>query len=69
MTNIAGTSVGAASSSQHVGGSSLQSPQRAPSPAQLLQEHGQSSQVQIEDWESEDEAAVKEELARVHQKI
>jgi hypothetical protein len=59
--------------SQNNGGIPHQSPSRAPSLSQVIQEHARSRQHQVEDWEeeiSEDEAvAGEEELARVKQEI
>jgi hypothetical protein len=58
--------------SQNNRGIPHQSPSRAPSLSQVIQEHARSRQHQVEDWEeeiSEDEAVAGEELARVKQEI
>jgi hypothetical protein len=71
-TNVTSTSAGAVGSSQNSGGGLHQSRQWAPSPAQVMQEHTESGQHQIEDWQLEDsydEAAAEEELARAQQEI
>jgi hypothetical protein len=60
--------VGGASSTQTNRGALHQSPLRAPSPIQVIQEDADLEQVQVQDWEDEafeDEAAKEEELARV----
>jgi hypothetical protein len=66
-TNVVGTSAGAANSGQNTEGTSLQSPQHLPSPVRVMQEHEESGQFQVEDWESKYEVTAEEELVRVHQ--
>jgi hypothetical protein len=61
--------VGGSSSTQTNGGAPHQSPLRASSPIQVIQENVKLKQLQVEDWEdeaSEDEVVEEEEeLARV----
>jgi hypothetical protein len=75
------TSTAAAGSSQNArgtgsiqsnGGVSHQSPLWALSPIQVIQEHVELEQLQVEDWEdevSEDEAIEEAKVARVQQEI
>jgi hypothetical protein len=63
---------GGTGSTQTNGGILHQSPPRASSPIQIIQEHAKLKQLQVEDWEeefSEDEAIEEAELARVQQEI
>jgi hypothetical protein len=65
--NLKGTS-----STQTNGGVPHQSPPRAPSLIQIIQDNAELEQIQMEHWEDkafEDEAAKEEELARVQQEI
>jgi hypothetical protein len=59
---------GGTSSTQTNGGAPHQSPQRTPSPIQVIQGNVQLEKIQVEDWENEDledETAEEEKLARV----
>jgi hypothetical protein len=63
---------GGASSTQTNGGTSHQSPPRAPSPLQVIQDNTDLEQVPVEDWDEEafkDEAVELDELVRVQQEI
>jgi hypothetical protein len=58
-TTASGSSqnVEGASSIQTNGGAPHQSPLQAPSPMQVIQENAELEQIQIEDWEEEEELA------------
>jgi hypothetical protein len=63
---------GGARSTQTNGGVPHQSPQRAPSPIQVIQGDLVLDQIQVQDWDEEadeDKVAKEEELTRVQQEI